>query len=90
MASIRKLKKDMNTILSDIIEDCYVCQLNGDDKVAAKAEKIIDEAIQTFDELIAKLHQKDIENLKDHLKEVRDTLKKKSGELSGKIEKLTS
>lgn len=90
MASIRKLKKDMNTVLSDIIEDCYVCQLNGDDKVSAKAEKIIDEAIQTFDELIAKLHQKDVDNLKVHLREVRAALSKKSDELTVKIEKLTS
>ncbi|WKK64742.1 hypothetical protein [Lutimonas zeaxanthinifaciens] len=90
MASIRKLKKDMNTVLSDIIEDCYVCQLNGDDKVSAKAEKIIDEAIQTFDDLIAKLHQKDVDNVKAHLREVRASLGKKSEELSAKITKLTS
>ncbi|UCE93038.1 MAG: hypothetical protein JSV73_09490 [Flavobacteriaceae bacterium] len=90
MASIRKLKKDMNTVLSDIIEDCYVCQLNGDDKVAAKAEKIIDEAIQTFDDLIVKLHQKDVDNLKLHLRGVRAALIKKSDELTAKIEKLTN
>ena len=58
MASIRKLKKEMNNVLSEIIEDCYVCQLNADDKVAAKAEKIIDEAIVTFDELIAEVTSK--------------------------------
>ncbi|MCA0932030.1 hypothetical protein LCM02_06175 [Lutimonas saemankumensis] len=90
MASIRKLKKDMNTVLSDIIEDCYVCQLNGDDKVSAKAEKIIDEAIETFDELIAKLHGKNVDNVKVHMREVRAALDKKSEELSLKISKLTS
>ena len=90
MASIRKLKKDMNTVLSDIIEDCYVCQLNGDDKVSAKAEKIIDEAIETFDELIAKLHGKNVDNVKVHMREVRAALDKKSEELSIKISKLTS
>ena len=58
MASIRKFKKEINDVLSGIIEDCYVCQLEGDDKISAKAEKIIDEAITTFDELISKLHQK--------------------------------
>ena len=90
MASVRKLKKDMNTVLSDIIEDCYVCQLNGDDKVSAKAEKIIDEAIETFDELIAKLHQKNVDNVKVHMREVKADLDKRSAELSAKIEKLTS
>ena len=37
MASIRKFKKEINDVLSGIIEDCYVCQLEGDDKVSAKS-----------------------------------------------------
>ncbi len=90
MASIRKFKKEVNDVLSGIIEDCYVCQLNGDDKVSQKAEKIIDEAIVTFDELIAKLHQKDVTNQKSHLKEIKASLLDKSSALSTKISKLTS
>lgn len=90
MASIRKFKKEINTVLSEIIEDCYVCQLNSDDKTSAKAEKIIDEAITTFDELIAKLHQKDVADLKSHLKDVRATLDKNTATLSEKLSKLTS
>ena len=90
MASIRLLKKEMNTVLSEIIEDCYVCQLEGDDKTAAKAEKIIDEAIATFDELIAKLNQRDVENRSAHLKELKASLFKKSEALSAKIDKLTA
>lgn len=88
MASIRKLKKEMNTVLSEIIEDCYVCQLNGDDKTAAEAEKIIDESIETFDALIEKLHQKEVPNVKAHLREIRTDLQEKSALLSKKIEKL--
>ena len=90
MASIRNLKKEMNNVLSEIIEDCYVCQLNSDDKTAAKAEKIIDEAITTFDELIVILHQKDVEDKKAHLKELKASLNKKSEALSAKISKLSS
>lgn len=90
MASIRKLKKEMNDVLSEIIEDCYVCQLNSDDKTAAKAEKIIDEAIITFDELIVKLHQKDVEDRKAHLKGLRADLNKKAKSLSDKINKLSA
>lgn len=90
MASIRKFKKELNDVLSGIIEDCYVCQLEGDDKVSQKAEKIIDEAIVTFDELIAKLHQKDISDLKSHLKEIKAELLKKSTALSAKIAKVSS
>ena len=90
MASIRKFKKEINDVLSEIIEDCYVCQLEGDDKVSQKAEKIIDEAITTFDELIAKLHQKDITDLKSHFKDLKASLVDKSTALSTKIEKLSS
>ena len=90
MASIRKLKKEINNVLSEIIEDCYVCQLNSDDKISAKAEKIIDEAISTFDELIVKLHLKDVEDQKAHLRSLRADLSKKSSNLSDKIKKLNS
>ena len=89
MASIRKLKKEMNNVLSEIIEDCYVCQLNSDDKTAAKAEKIIDEAIAAFDELIVKLHQKEVSDQKKHLRELKASLYKKSDALSKKLEKIT-
>ena len=90
MASIRKFKKEINDVLSGVIEDCYACQLEGDDKTSGKAEKIIDEAITTFDELIAKLHQKDVEDQKKHLKELKASLNKKSALLTGKISKLTT
>lgn len=90
MASIRKFKKEINDVLSGIIEDCYVCQLEGDDKVSLKAEKVIDEAIITFDELIAKLHQKDVANQKAHLKDLKVSLIDKSAALSAKIEKLSN
>ena len=46
MASVKNLKKDINIVLSDIIEECYLWQmLQEDPKKADKAEKIIDEAI---------------------------------------------
>lgn len=90
MASIRKFKKEINDVLSGIIEDCYVCQLEGDDKVSQKAEKVIDEAITTFDDLIAKLHQKDVADQKAHLKGLKASLIDKSTALSAKIEELSS
>ena len=90
MASIRKFKKEINDVLSEIIEDCYVCQLEADDKVSQKAEKIIDEAIKTFDDLIAKLHQKDVTDFKSHFKKLKADLMDKSAALSTKIEKLSS
>ena len=39
MASIRKFKKEINDVLSEMIEECYVCQLNGDDKTLQRLKK---------------------------------------------------
>ena len=89
MASVKNLKKDINYVLSDIIEECYVWQmLQEDAKKADKAEKIIDETIKTFDELIEKVNTKDIENKKAHFKAISSDLEKKASALLSKIEKL--
>ncbi len=89
MASVKNLKKDINYVLSDIIEECYVWQmLQEDGKKADKAEKIIDEAIVTFDGLIEKVNTKNIDNKKAHFKAISADLEKKAGALLAKIEKL--
>ena len=88
MGSIKNFKKEINIVLSDIIEDCYVCQLNSDDKISAKAEKIIDEAIAVFDDLVVKINQKGIENKKKHFQSIHSELKKKGSSLLLKLEKL--
>jgi hypothetical protein len=85
MASIKNLKKDLNYIFSDIIEDCYVVQLENPDK-ADKAEEVIDEAITSFDDLIEKVNNKKVENKKAHLKSVVTELENKVKELRKKIE----
>ena len=89
MASVKNLKKDINYVLSDIIEECYVWQiLQEDDKKSAKAEKIIDETIETFDALIDKVHAKDVENRKAHFKTIAKELEEKATGLLAKIQKL--
>ena len=89
MASIKNLKKDINNVLSDIIEECYVFQMmNEDPKKADKAEAIIDEAIDTFDELIAKLNNKDVENKKVHFNSISKELEEKANGLLDKLQKV--
>lgn len=89
MASVKNLKKDINYVLSDIIEECYVWQLEQDDpKKADKAEKIIDEAIATFDELIVKVNTKNVENKRTHFRAVKAELQTKGEALLDKIQKL--
>lgn len=89
MASVRNLKKDINYVLSDIIEECYVWQMLQDDpEQVDKAEKIIDEAIITFDELIVKINAKDVENKKAHFNSVKTELQTRGQSLLSKIEAL--
>ena len=84
MASIKNLKKDINYVLGDIIDECIV-SASGDTK---KIEAIVDEAIVVFDELIAKVNAKNIKNKKTHFKAIEDELEKKATKLLTKVNKL--
>ncbi len=88
MASIKDLKKDINYTLGDIIEECYVWELLNPKKDTKKSEAIIDEAIDTFDELIASVHAKNVENKKAHFKSISTDLEEKATALVAKINKL--
>jgi len=90
MASVKNFKKEINNVLSDVIEECYVCQLTSDDKVYVKVDKIIDEAIEVFDDLIVKLNLKDVDNIKKHFKSIHSDLDSNSAKLLKKLEKLKS
>lgn len=80
MASIKNLKKDINYILGDLIDEVSA---KNDPK---KAETIIDEIIVTFDDLIAKVNQKKVDNKKAHLKTVQDELAKRYEAISAQIQ----
>jgi hypothetical protein len=88
MASIRDLKKDINNVLGDLIEAVYVVDGTSDDQNSKEGSEIIENAIDTFDELIAKVNRRDIKDRKKHLQEVRKELEVKAQALSDKINKL--
>ena len=88
MANIRDLKKDINFVLGDIIEAVYVWEYNNTDKDTKKSEAIIDEAIDTFDELIAKVNDKSVENKKAHFKAINTELEERGRALIDKLNKL--
>jgi len=88
MASVKNLKKDINYILGDIIEECYVWELSNPKSDNKKAEAIIDETIDTFDELIAKIHSKNIDNKKEHFKSISSELETRAKSLVEKVNKL--
>lgn len=88
MANIRDLKKDINYVLGDIIEAVYIWELTNPDKDTKKSEKIIDEAINTFDELIVKVNAKDVENNKKHFKSINEELETRGRKLIDQINAL--
>lgn len=84
MASIKNLKKDINYVLGDVIDECLT-SLTADTK---KSEVIVDEAITAFDELIAKVNAKNVENKKAHFKAIEAELEERAGKLLDKVNKL--
>jgi len=88
MGNVRDLKKDINYVLGDIIEAVYIWEYTNTDKDTKKSEAIIDEAIAVFDELIARVNNKTVENKKAHFKSINKDLEEKGRSLIEKINKL--
>lgn len=88
MANKRDLKKDINYVLGDIIEAVYVWELSNTEKPTKESESIIDEAIATFDELIARVNDRSVEDKKTHFKAINNDLESKGRDLIEKINKL--
>ncbi|MBG50214.1 MAG: hypothetical protein CML05_18170 [Pseudozobellia sp.] len=88
MASVKNLKKDINNVFGDIIEAVYIVDGSGSEQTSKEGDQIIDEAINNFDELISKVNDKNVDNRKKHLKEVRLELETKAQALVEKVNKL--
>lgn len=81
MASIRNLKKDLNNIIGEIIQNINSWELENPEKDQKKSEKLVDKCFSFFDSLIEKINQKDISNKKTHFKKISLELTKKAEEL---------
>lgn len=55
MANKRTLKKQINAVISDVIDECIYIQETQKNK-AQPAEKLIDEAVAFYNDLIARVH----------------------------------
>ncbi len=88
MASVKNLKKDINYVLGDVIEECYSWELLNPEADTKKSTAIVDEAIEAFDTLIAKLNAKNVENKTSHFKSVKSDLESLTNGLLEKINKL--
>ena len=88
MSSKRDLKKDINYVLGDIIEAVYIWEMTNPDKGVEASGKIIDEAIEIFDELIQKVNDRSVENKKQHFKGIQQELETRGRGLIDKINAL--
>ncbi|AOW19921.1 hypothetical protein [Urechidicola croceus] len=88
MASIKNLKKDINYVLGDVIEECYFYELSNPSADTTKAQAIIDEAISSFDSLIDRVHASDVENKKAHFKSLKADLESVATGLLEKVNNL--
>lgn len=86
MASIKNLKKDINYVLGDVID--YTLEVASQKNASEQGDKIVDEAIQTFDNLIAKVNEKNIENRKQHFKAINVALETEAEALLKKANSL--
>jgi hypothetical protein len=88
MASVKNLKKDINFILGDIIEAVYIYEMSTTGKPTDATNAVIDEAIASFDALIAKVNTRKVENKKAHFKQINVELEQTANQLVEKINAL--
>lgn len=88
MASIRGLKRDINNVLGDIIDAVYIWEAIHPKEDHEKAEKIVDDTIDTFDELIAKVNDRSVDNRAKHLKGVNNELEERGRALIERVNAL--
>ena len=87
-SSIKQLKKDINNDIGDLIEEIYLWELSNPSSDLTKSEKIIDEAIITFDSLIQKVNSVKGDNIKKQFKSIQEEKAKAITDLMKKTEKL--
>ena len=76
MPSIKLLKKEINNEIGALIEDIYLWELSNPNSDLTKSEKLIEEAIQIFDDLIKKINAVSGDDLKGKFKTVNQERKK--------------
>ncbi|MES2592126.1 MAG: hypothetical protein V4608_09590 [Bacteroidota bacterium] len=91
MANRRDIKRDINHVLGDVLEECYSEMLNNPDKKDKEINAIIDEAVDLADDLMFRVNNaKEITKgkaVKSHFNKISEELEDKA---IGFIEKLNA
>lgn len=83
MASVRKLKKEVNDMVFDVVEECYSIQLYDESKTEV-TDKFIEEAVVFLNAMISKI------NSAKSKEEYRQIVKECEEQAESWIEKLNS
>jgi hypothetical protein len=89
MASRRIVKKNINGLIGDVIEEYYNSLLNNEVNSEEKVEALVDECVDLADELIAKVNSAKKLKTRAEVKKLFAEVKDKLGDnVIGYIEKL--
>ena len=88
MPSIKLLKKEINNDIGDLIEEIYLWEVSNPDGDLGQSEKLVEEAVQAFDNLIVMINavkgdkkKEQFKKIEEERKKVMDSLLKKSAAL---------
>ena len=76
MPSIKLLKKEINNDIGDLIEEIYLWELSNPNGDLGKSEKLVEEAVQAFNNLIVMINAVKGGNKKAQFKEIEKERKK--------------
>lgn len=76
MPSIKLLKKEINNDIGDLIEEIYLWELSNPGGDLGQSEKLVEEAVQAFDNLIVMINAVKGDNKKEQFKKIEEERKK--------------
>ena len=85
MACIRDLKKDLNYVLGEVIQHALDWEKAQPDADHKASQKIIDDAVDLFDELTARIYQNKGQNSQAHYKPIAIDLLEKGNALLERV-----
>ncbi len=92
MANKRNIKKDINSVLGNVLEECYSEILNNPGKKEDEINKIIDDAVDLADDLISRVNNADKiagKERKPHFTKISEELEEKAIGFIEKLNKLS-
>ncbi|MHC5202638.1 hypothetical protein [Myroides sp. LJL119] len=87
MASVKNLKKDIHYVLGDILEAIYIHEM-ATTGATSETMAIEEATLRAYDELLAEVNKKNVENKKAHFKGIYSNLETIAGQLVDKINAL--